>query len=64
MVERNGAWRLCHEMPWPLPGAVEGVTSPNDAEVDVRRARFALFSDLAGGAACMLVSGAPVKLVK
>ena len=32
MVERHGSWRLCHDMSWPLPGAVEGVTSPNAAE--------------------------------
>lgn len=64
MVERNGSWRLCHDMSWPLPGAVQGVTSPNEAEVDVRHARFHAFSDLADGASCMLTSGAPVKLVK
>ena len=64
MVERNGAWRLCHDMSWPLAGAVEGVTSPNGAECDIRRAKFAVFNDLANAASIMAVAGAPLALFK
>ena len=64
MVERNGAWRLCHDMSWPHPGDIDGVTSPNDAELDVRRVQFAAFTQLADAASSMLVAGAPLKLFK
>ena len=64
MVERHGSWRLCHDMSWPLPGAVEGVTSPNAAEEDVRKAKFSVFNDLAVAASCMLVAGVSVKVAK
>ena len=64
MVERHGSWRLCHDLSWPLPGTVEGVTSPNAAESDIRRAKFAAFNDLAVAASCMLVAGVPIKVAK
>ena len=64
MVERHGQWRLCHDMSWPHDGAVDGVTSPNAAEADVRKVTFSrlLFHCLA--AAIFMVSGAPVRQAK
>ena len=60
MVERNGSWRLCHDMSWPPDS--EEVESPNAADVLVMIVMFVGLNQLALVAAIYLAGGLPVKV--
>ena len=62
MVERHGAWRLCHDMSWP-PSHPD-VESPNDADVDVMLIVFMQLRHFASSISIFIVSGLPVKVWK
>lgn len=64
MVGRNGSWRLCHNMSWPLPGMVPGVEAPNATDCELRKVSFAQVTFLALAAAIFKVAGSPVRQCK
>lgn len=58
MVERNGKWRLCHDMSWPQPGG--DVESPNSADELVMSIVFVTVSTVCTALAIYLSADLPV----
>lgn len=64
MVERLGAFRLCHDLSWPPAETDPEVESPNDADTFVMVVVMVVMSQLCFAAAIYIAAGLVVKVSK